>query len=1074
MLSDSRFTNRARFGALLVGLALPCIACAVIVGWMTHTPALVQVLPAAPVMSFNTATSFFWLGIALVFLVSQRLWLPRYMGAAITMFAALTLCQEFFEIDLGIDNLHAVDWGGVGPNTSDRMAAITAICFLLSGMCVVSLSFVPGRRFQPLFECLFGSIVFANGAVSAFGYLLGLESSYGWGGSLGMAIHTATSFTFVGLAIIGLALVHERCWSSSMPKWLPLPVSLCAATAAIALCQALYLDESKQTSHTTLARAEKFSAQISMRLTSRIQSMERMAHRWAIAGRPLRTHFGADAEQSLKHFVDIQAIAWIDPDGHVAWLVPRYQSSDLIHDESLRESSCVKALRAAHDERRTTITPATTQVPSGQGCQMFCPIFRGDKFEGYLSSTFGVQELVADLARESMAAGYQVAIVDETQTLFCSSPVKDVKGHWSASPLERGGIHWYVSMCLTPEAAAALRSRLPVGVLCCGLLFAVVLGLAIHYALQAHERSQAAERASAALRTSQERFELAVRGSSDGIWDWNLETDETYYSPRFMQLLGYVENASINWKDLLHPEDRETTLSALQSHLERSTPFDVTCRLWTNDKTARWFRLRGEATRFEPGHARRMAGSLSDITALKEVEEKLASAALLDKLTSLPNRALLLDRLQHLMARASRSADYHYAVMFIDFDRFKVINDSLGHDVGDALLREIANRLRSSIRSVDSVSRVALGNTTARLGGDEFVILLDELADPGDIHVVARRLLDALAKPYQLGVHEVHSSASVGIVCGTSAYTNADEVLRDADTAMYEAKRAGKARYVVFDDSMRRCVQRRLKLENDLRKAIGTEQLSLVFQPIVSLPDGDIYGVEALLRWHHPTEGMIGPAEFIPVAEECDLIHALGDWVLRTGCRQMAKWIEVFGPQAPAMISINLSRKQFSRASLYADIRQALIDTGLPTNHLQLEITEVAFNSDAEAAVTTMHALRELGVHLAVDDFGTGASTFAAVHEFPIDMLKIDRSFLAGIEDSPDTVAMIQALKALADSLNITMVAEGVETQSQVALLEELDCQYAQGYYFAKPMTAAEFESLVSQRLFGSSVASAT
>ncbi len=256
MLSDSRFTNRARFGALLVGLALPCIACAVIVGWMTHTPALVQVLPAAPAMRFNTATSFFWLGIALVFLVSHRLWLPRCLGAAIAIFAALTLSQDLFAIDLGIDNLLFVDWGGIGPNASGRMATITSICFILSGMCVVSLSFVPGRRFQPLFECLFGSIVFANGAVSAFGYLLGLESSYGWGGSLGMAIHTATSFTFVGLAIIGLALVHERCWSSSIPTWLPLPVSLCAATAALALCQALYLDESKQTSQTTLARGK--------------------------------------------------------------------------------------------------------------------------------------------------------------------------------------------------------------------------------------------------------------------------------------------------------------------------------------------------------------------------------------------------------------------------------------------------------------------------------------------------------------------------------------------------------------------------------------------------------------------------------------------------------------------------------------------------------------------------------------------------------------------------------------------------------------------------------------------------
>jgi diguanylate cyclase (GGDEF)-like protein/PAS domain S-box-containing protein len=905
---------------------------------------------------------------------------------------------------------------------------------------------------------LCGSVVLASGAVAGFGYSLGLEASYGWGGNLGMAVHTAFSFTLLGLTIIGLALVHQRCWSSVLPAWIPLPVSVCAATAALALCQAIYLDENKQASHTTQARVEKLTAQISLRLTSRVQSLERMAHRWVTAGRPLRKHWGADAEQTLKHFPDVQTIAWIDADDEVAWIVSRYRTSDLQHNESLHDPACVEALRIARETNQTAITPATTHVASGPGGQIFCPIYRNGQFEGYCSATFGVQELVADLARVDADAGYQVTIADESRSLFGASSDDCAKGSWSESSLKRGGIQWRVGLCQTPKAAAARRSRLPMGVLCCGLVLAVVLGLAIHYALQAHERSQAAERASRELRDSQERFELAVRGSSDGIWDWNLESDETYYSPRFMELLGYAENASIDWKELLHPDDREGTLAALRSHLEHATPFDVTCRLSASDGTAHWFRLRGEATDAHHGNARRMAGSLSDIAMLKDVEEKLACAALLDTLTSLPNRALLLDRLQCMMARSSRTARYHYAVMFIDFDRFKVINDSLGHEAGDELLRQIADRLRHSIRSVDSVSRYASGNTTARLGGDEFVILLDDLANPEDVHVVARRLLEALTEPYQLGVHEVHSTASVGIVCGTSTYTTADEVLRDADTAMYEAKRLGKARYIVFDESMRRTAQRRMQLENDLRKAIGSDQLFLVFQPIVSLDDGTTRCVEALLRWRHATEGMIGPAEFIPIAEECDLIHTLGDWVLTTGCLQMAQWIETLGADAPAMISLNLSRKQFAQTNLFEKIRQTLAETALPPTRLQLEITEVTFNSNVATAVDTMHALRKLGVHLAVDDFGTGSSTFAAVHQFPIDMLKVDRSFLAGIEDSRATHAMIQALTALADRLGITLVAEGVETESQASLLRDLNCHFAQGYYFARPMPATDFE----------------
>ncbi|HWA99478.1 MAG TPA: EAL domain-containing protein, partial [Pirellulales bacterium] len=1029
------------------------------------TLVLVQVLPGAPMMHYNTALLLFWLGMAIVLLSREPLWLPGFLGAIIAIIAVVPLGCDLVALWFGAGNSKYLDWRIADPHSFGRIAATTAICFLLSGLSVVSLSIRRGFRLQPLFECLGGSIVFASGAVAAFGYFLGFEASYGWGGSSGMAVHTALAFSLVGTTIVGLALVHARNWSPRIPQWLPLPVAFGAATAALALCQALYVDDDQRLNQISQARADKLTAHISQRLTSRVQSMERMAHRWSVAGQPALEHWEAEAALSLKYFADFQSIAWINPDGEVAWLVARRQNPDRTDNLSGREGENAQALRLARETRHTVITGACTRVDDQLVAQIVSPIFRDAEFEGCCVATFDIPQLVSDLAREELVAGYQVAIADESQTLFRSQAAGGAKLRWRESTLDRGGIHWRVRLRLTPEAAAARRSRLPVSVLGCGLLFAAVLGLAIHFAQAAYERSKAAERVSKELRESQERFELAVRGSSDGIWDWNLETDQTYYSPRFKQLLAYEASAAIDWKQLIHPDDRENTLAALQSHLDYAVPFDVTCRLMTSEQSPRWVRLRGEATKSEHGIARRMAGSLSDMTALKEFEEQLISAALLDKLTSLPNRALLLDRLQHMMARAARGAEYHYAVMFIDFDRFKIINDSLGHDVGDSLLREIADRLRNNIRSVDSVSRCALGHTTARLGGDEFVVLLDDLAAPEDIHIVAERLLTVLSKPYQLGAHEVHSTASVGVVCGSPNYTGADELLRDADTAMYEAKRLGKARYVVFDDSMRRGIQRRLQLENDLRKAIGTDQLWLAFQPIVSLDNGEICCVEALLRWSHPTEGLISPAEFIPVAEECDLIHLLGEWVLRAGCQQMTRWIDNLGAKAPGSVSINLSRKQFAKSTLYTDIRQALTTTGLPPERLQLEITEVAFNSNAVSAIEAMRAIRELGVHLAVDDFGTGNSTFAAVHQFPIDMLKVDRSFLDGVEESTDTVAMIQVLTILAEKLKIVMVAEGVETQAQATMLHELNCRYAQGYFFAKPMPAAEFEEFARSRV---------
>lgn len=452
----------------------------------------------------------------------------------------------------------------------------------------------------------------------------------------------------------------------------------------------------------------------------------------------------------------------------------------------------------------------------------------------------------------------------------------------------------------------------------------------------------------------------------------------------------------------------------------------------------------------------------ADISELKIVQNELAHAARLDRLTGLPNRLLFLDRLQQTVLRTRRNGK-SFGLMFLDFDRFKLINDSLGHEMGDALLIEISRRLRSQLRFVDSISRDVEGPSAGRLGGDEFVVLLDEIKEPGDALEVAERLLEVLAAPFKLGNHDVVSTASIGIVVGDASYERAEDALRDADTAMYEAKHAGKACYVVFDASMRQRVQRNMRLENELRRALADEtgQLSLAYQPIISLKTGELCGVETLLRWQHPEEGDVSPREFFPIAEESGLSVRLGEWVIAESCRQLRDWVDRLGVSAPKLVAINLSRKQFLQPDLPAVLSAALASSGLPAARLQLEIAENALGRDLGAAIDTLRRLKQTGVRLAIDHFGNECSSFASLHEFPVDVVKIDHALIKTLEQSQATAALIHSLAVLARNLGIVMMAEGVERPTQVIALQELGCHYGQGFYFARPAAARDIEGQV-------------
>jgi len=584
----------------------------------------------------------------------------------------------------------------------------------------------------------------------------------------------------------------------------------------------------------------------------------------------------------------------------------------------------------------------------------------------------------------------------------------------------------------------------------------------------------------AAMERSERQFRALVNNIPGVSYRCLVDDERTilFISNAIEPLTGYSPDSLLNstmrsFASVIHQDDIGRVREAIREATDARRSFQIGYRIVRADGRVRHVWEQGQPYCGDDTCKGGVSidGAIFDVTdrkaaeaALVESKEQYRRAALLDRLTGLPNRSLFLDRLERTMQRAKSSSEGHCAVLFLDFDRFKLINDNLGHNVGDALLVEIAARLRDRLRWTDSISRDVTGPSVGRLGGDEFVVLLDGLKKPEDATEVAHRLLEDFSHPFQLGKHEVYSTASIGVVLADDHYARSEDVVRDADTAMYEAKRTGKGRAVVFNTAMREQALRHAKLDSDLRRAIEENQLSLEYQPIVSLSTGALYGVEGLVRWQHPTEGRITPAEFIPIAEESAQIVELGDWVLREGCRQLEEWTISLGENAPTIVSLNLSRKQFISPDLPARIKQAVDDYGIDPRRVQLEVTEDSFASDIPAAIAAMHAIKDIGVMIALDDFGVGCSSFASLHQFPVDVLKIDRSLMAEIEDSRETASLVHALSVLVANLGIALVAEGIEKAKQVVSLQELGCHLGQGYFFAKPMPAPQFEAFIAER----------
>jgi diguanylate cyclase (GGDEF)-like protein/PAS domain S-box-containing protein len=574
-----------------------------------------------------------------------------------------------------------------------------------------------------------------------------------------------------------------------------------------------------------------------------------------------------------------------------------------------------------------------------------------------------------------------------------------------------------------------------------------------HMLSQIEIRELARREAEESLRESEERYALAARGANDGLWDWKIVTGEIYFSSRWNQMLGHPERDRRSnpeeWFSLIHTTDRDRVKTEIAAHMAgTSTEFVSEYRMRHKNGSFIWVLSRGIAVRNAAGAAVRMAGSQTDIT-----EGKVA-----DPLTALPNRLYFTDKLEAAFD-ASRQGGGLFAVLFLDLDRFKLINDSLGHGAGDELLMGIAERLRSSVRG----GREARQAVVARLGGDEFAILLPFIRDIADAGVLAQRILDKLEPPFHLGERQVFATVSIGIALSSSGATP-DELLRNADTAMYHAKAKGKARFAVFDDGMRERAVAHLEIETGLRKAIDERQLILYYQPELSVTSRRVIGYEALVRWNHPERGILPPSEFIPVAEESELIVHLGKWVLREACRQMAEWHSRFAFDPPLTISVNVSPRQLNQSGIVEDVQRVLAETGLAPECLKLEVTEGSIMQDAETALATLRRLKALGIGLEIDDFGTGYSSLSYLQRLPFDTVKMDRSFVKELGISAESSEIVKTIMELARSLQMEVVAEGVETEDQLEQLAAMGCKYVQGYYFSRPVSAPATQGILMER----------
>ena len=586
----------------------------------------------------------------------------------------------------------------------------------------------------------------------------------------------------------------------------------------------------------------------------------------------------------------------------------------------------------------------------------------------------------------------------------------------------------------------------------------------VRYLLKARENFYA-------LRESQTRLSDAQRIASLGNWDWDVVNQKMEWSDQVFKVFGLdkktFEVTKETFFNLVHPDDKQSVIQAIEKSLTQLKPYNVDHRIILPDGSERTIHEQAEVVLSSQGQAVRLQGTVQDITQRKKAEHQIQRLAYYDTLTGLPNRAHFKEHAKRALGKA-KTEGHKVALIFIDLDAFKRVNDTLGHDTGDELLKGIAKNLRNHLRVTDSVSKTDLVNATclSRLGGDEFTLLLDGFNSANEVAGVARRLLDQLGQPVYINDQEFFISGSMGIANYPEDGEDVDTLLKHADIAMYQAKKRGQNDFQFYSRQLNNHTRERLGLESKLRKALERDELVLHYQPQVSAISGEVMGLEALIRWQDPEKGLVPPGQFIPVAEESGLIKPIGEWVLQTACKQARIWQQK--GLKPIRMSVNLSSHQFHQKNFIQQVRNILDSSGLAAQYLELEMTESVIMQQLDKTITDLNRLKEIGITLSIDDFGTGYSSMSYLKRFPLDTLKIDRSFVTDIPGDVSGAAITRAIITLAKSLGLTTIAEGVEKQDQLSFLRENGCDFIQGYYFSRPLPVKEVEVFFGSQKFNS------
>jgi len=683
---------------------------------------------------------------------------------------------------------------------------------------------------------------------------------------------------------------------------------------------------------------------------------------------------------------------------------------------------------------------------------------------GWVDAPFRMNDLMNGIGGER-GSDLDIKIYDgdtiSAQTLMFASKPPDTKAHVplmkKQESIEISGHRWTLIVSSLPAFEARVQKNEPHFIAITGTLFSLLLATLTWILATSRVRAiNIAKDMTENLRLSEERWKFALEGSGDAVWDWDMQSSELYFSKKWNEILGYPHEYSTNglekWKELTYAEDIEPTLQAVRDHMEGKTPaFMHEYRAWCKDGSIKWILARGMVMERDPdGKPLRILGTNTDITDRKASEMRIMELAQFDVLTGLPNRALLMDRLEQEIKKSKRTG-LPLALMFTDIDHFKEVNDTLGHQSGDNLLKEAARRMLSSVRESDTV---------ARFGGDEFTIVMGDLEDIGSAERVAKEILHKLAEPFDLDGELVYVSVSIGMTLFPTDADNIDTLLKNADQAMYAAKNLGRNRYSYFTFYMQEAAQTRMRLTSDLRSALSFDQLFVAYQPIIELSTGAIHKAEALIRWQHPTRGLVSPAEFIAIAEETGLIIEIGQFVFEESARKVKKWRELYHPQF--QISINKSPVQFHDAhENHADWFDYLASLDLPGQSITVEITESLLMEASNTITNKLLGFRDAGMQVSLDDFGTGYSSLSYLKKFDIDYLKIDQSFVRNLAADSEDYALCEAIIVMAHKLNIKVIAEGVETISQRDLLLMAGCDYAQGFLFSRPVKPDEFERLL-------------